>query len=62
MAEQVAFELTVRPPKFAFDFSTEFPASVAQFGFGEKFAPEVLEPTIHLVSAVRLVECRDACG
>jgi hypothetical protein len=40
--------------KSAFDFSAEFPASVAKLGFGEKFAPEVLKQTIHLVSTVRL--------
>ena len=53
MAERVGFELAVRAAKFAFDFSAEFTASVAKFGFGENFAPEVLKQTIHLVSAVR---------
>jgi hypothetical protein len=39
--------------KFAFEFSTEFPASLAKFGFRENFAPEVLDESIRLVSAVR---------
>jgi hypothetical protein len=43
VAERIGFELAVRSAKFAFDFSAEFPASVAKFGFGENFAPEVLK-------------------
>jgi hypothetical protein len=39
--------------KFAFDFSTEFPASYAKIGFRENFAPKVLGTCIRLVSAVR---------
>ena len=63
VAEQVGFELTVRSPKFAFDFSTEFPASLAEFGFRENFAPEVLNETIRLVSAVRVrVAVRGGAG
>jgi hypothetical protein len=53
LAERMGFELALRSAKFAFDFWTEFTASVAKFGFGEKFAPEVLKQTIHPVSAVR---------
>jgi hypothetical protein len=49
----VEFELAVRLAKFAFEFSTEFPASLAKFGFRENFAPEVLDESIRLVSAVR---------
>jgi hypothetical protein len=49
----VEFELAVRLAKFAFEFSTEFPASLAKFGFRENFALEVLDETIRLVSAVR---------
>ena len=60
VAERVGFELAVRLAKFAFDFSTEFPASSAKSGFGEKFAPEVLNVSVHLVSVVRLV--RVQCG
>jgi hypothetical protein len=39
LAERLGFELTVRLAKFAFEFSAEFPASSAELGFGEIFAP-----------------------
>ena len=48
LAEQVGFELSVRLAKFAFEFSAEFPASLAEFGFRENFAPEVLSARFHL--------------
>jgi hypothetical protein len=48
LADQVGFELAVRSAKFAFEFSTEFPASIAKFGFRENFAPEVLDESIRL--------------
>ena len=40
--------------KFAFEFSAEIPASPGKLGFRENFAPEVLDESIRLVSAVRL--------
>jgi hypothetical protein len=49
----MGFELAVRSRKFAFEFSIEFPASLANFGIRENFAPEVLDESIRLVSAVR---------
>ena len=54
----MGFELAVRSRKFAFEFSIEFPASLANFGFRENFAPEVLDESIRLVSAVRFQVCR----
>jgi hypothetical protein len=50
----MGFELAVRSGKFAFEFLAEFPASLAKSGFRENFAPEVLDESIRLVSAVRL--------
>jgi hypothetical protein len=55
MAERIGFELAVRSEKFAFDFSAEFPALVATFGFGENFAPWVLHESLRLFSTVRFV-------
>jgi hypothetical protein len=48
MADQVGFELAVRLEKFAVELSTEFPPSLAKFGFRENFAPEVLGARFHL--------------
>jgi hypothetical protein len=55
VAERIGFELAVRSEKFAFDFSAEFPALVATFGFGENFAPWVLHESLRLFSTVRFV-------
>jgi len=44
--ERAGFELAVRSANFAFEFSAEFPASFAKFGFRENFAPEVLDESI----------------
>jgi hypothetical protein len=46
-------ELAVRSEKFAFELSAEFPLYPANWGFGENFAPELLDVNIRLVSAVR---------
>jgi hypothetical protein len=48
--------------RFAFEFSAEFPASLAKFGFRENFPTEVLEESIRLVSAVRFQIVAQACS
>jgi hypothetical protein len=53
LADRVGFELAVRSEKLAFEFSAEFRASLARFGFRENFAREVLDESIRLVFAVR---------
>jgi hypothetical protein len=44
--------------EFAFEFSTEFPASLANLAFRENFLPEVLIARVHL-SLQRPVVVRD---
>jgi hypothetical protein len=48
VADRIGFELAVRLAKFAFDFSAQFPASLAKFACGENFPPEVLSAKFHL--------------